>query len=98
MPKKKNIRRQSGTRSRPQKDKSLHEAQEKAPEEPRMIGLRALAAGSSTVGCWFKDASGGPDFCVPMPSADACTNAGGSPTAGGCPNTNWPFWRLILQT
>jgi len=62
----------------------------KTPEEIKEVGvnaLNALALGGTSVGCWFKDSSGGPDQCVPMPSEDACTAAGGSPTAGGCPNT-----------
>lgn len=62
----------------------------KTAEEIKQIGidaLPALAISGTSVGCWFKDAGGGPDYCVPMPSADACTNAQGSPTSGTCPNT-----------
>ena len=59
MPQKKNSQRQTGTHPSPQKDKSLRESRGKSVEEPRMIGLRALAAGSSTVGCWFKDSGAG---------------------------------------
>jgi len=62
----------------------------KTQEQIKQVGLNALnamALGGTSVGCWFKDSSGGPDQCVPMPSEDACTAAGGSPTAGGCPNT-----------
>lgn len=62
----------------------------KSLEEIKQISLAALpalASSGTSVCCWFKDASGGPDFPVPMASADACTAAGGNPTNGECPNT-----------
>jgi hypothetical protein len=70
--------------------KTLAGSVPKTAEEIKKIGIEALPAlalSGTSVGCWFKDASGGPDYCVPMPSADACTNAQGTPTNGTCPNT-----------
>jgi hypothetical protein len=80
----------NSTRKKRTSRKALAGSVPKTAEQIKKIGIEALpalAVSGTSVGCWFKDASGGPDYCIPMPSADACTNAQGTPTNGTCPNT-----------
>jgi hypothetical protein len=59
----------------------------KTHEELKALRLGAtLPSGASgtIVACWFKD-PGGADQCIPMDS-NACTNAGGIPRPGNCPD------------
>jgi hypothetical protein len=51
----------------------------------RASALEVMASGGPSVACWFKD-GGGTDFCVPVASAQSCTDQGGQTRGGNCPN------------
>ena len=50
----------------------------------RLTASAVAGASGTTVACWFKD-PGGADQCIEMDST-ACTDAGGVPRPGNCPN------------
>jgi hypothetical protein len=49
-----------------------------------MSAAAPVGASGTIVACWFKDPDGS-DQCIPMDST-ACTNAGGVPQPGNCPD------------